>query len=137
MASASATNLATSYSSKIPFPPRTSRARETISRVRMVQNTLARDTCSSFKMASSCISERRKTMVCMAMRLESISTKWPCIIWKDAMDLPNSSRFFRAIFQGFLPILIVPKEISKLFLEVIAAKLYYSFFKFIYIIKKK
>src|SRR5690606_35035796 len=53
MASASAKKRATLYSNKIPLPPITSRARDTISRVRIVQNTLASEACSSFNLPSS------------------------------------------------------------------------------------
>src|SRR5690554_6274648 len=70
MASASATNRATSYSNRIPFPPITSRALRTTSRVRRVQNTFAREACSSVKRSLSCSSDNRKHKVCIAVKLE-------------------------------------------------------------------
>src|SRR3954451_1381440 len=73
----------------MPLPPISSRAQPTVSRIRIVQNALASDACSSASRPSSCSWETRVHIVADAVMLPSMRTSRSCTSWNSAIGLPN------------------------------------------------
>src|SRR5471030_577907 len=66
----------------------------TVSRMRTVQMPLASDACSSFMMPCSCSCDRRRHSAWLDVMLPSMRNSRSWISWKEAIGLPNCSRFW-------------------------------------------